>query len=341
MMLNSSIRFFAVERITFLYILITSLIIFHLSPQMNKAFELLGYRMIIALIIFALAYFNSIKNWWVLRLSRYAFLGILLSYWYPETFDINRMLPNYDFLLARWEQWIFGFQPALLLSQYYPQHWVSELLYMGYFSYYPLIIGTCLYFYFKDKHFFELFFFTVLFSFFVYYTFYIVFPTAGPQYYFQAIGIENAHAGFFPQVGYYFNEHQALLTSGTNSGFFYDMVDTTQKLGERPTAAFPSSHVGISTVIMILIIKNRRFLLLTLLLPLYLSLVTATVYIQAHYVIDVFAGLITASVLCYLGIQTYSFYTRKYLGMPELIAIFLKEPMAEPIKTPEAKRFSN
>ncbi|NDV67281.1 hypothetical protein D0T60_18910, partial [Bacteroides sp. 224] len=30
-------------------------------------------------------------------------------------------------------------------------------------------------------------------------------------------------------------------------GFFYNLVKTSQQVGERPTAAFPSSHVGAGT----------------------------------------------------------------------------------------------
>ncbi len=324
---NHSIRFYSVEKLTFLYILVTSLIILFLSPGVHIARELLGARIIMVSIIFCLAYLNSIKNWMIIRFSRFAFVGVLLVYWYPETFDINRMLPNFDHLLAGLEQKIFGFQPALVFNQLYPQHWISELLNMGYFAYYPLIVGTSAYLFFKDRKFFEYFFFTVLFAFFCYYIIYILFPTAGPQYYFQAIGLDQVHAGNFPQVGYYFDRHQELLPACNNSGVFSQMVQNTQQVGERPTAAFPSSHVGISTLILILIIKNRRYLYFSLLFPIYMALVAATVYIQAHYLIDVIAGFVTAFGFYYLGSWVYKEFTRKFVGIPELSSIFLKQPI--------------
>ena len=69
-------------------------------------------------------------------------------------------------------------------------------------------------------------------------------------------------------------------------------------MGERPTAAFPSSHVGISTIVMILAYRaNKR--LFIILAPVYILLCCATVYIQAHYLIDVFAGWISA-ILIYI-----------------------------------------
>jgi len=327
MMQNRSIRFFAVEKLTTIYIIITSLIIIFLKPDLPVFKDLMRVRLLFILIIIALAYFNSIKNWWIIRFARFAFIGALLVYWYPETFDINRMIPNYDYLLAGLEQSIFNCQPAMLFSQNFSQHWLREILNMGYLSYYPLIIGTSMYFYIKNVKLFEQFFFIVLFSFFCYYLIYLLFPTAGPQYYYQAIGLDQVNSGIFPDVGYYFDKHQSLLKPDINSGFFSQMVQNTQQVGERPTAAFPSSHVGISSLIILLIIKNRQYILLSVLFPLYMALVISTVYIQAHYVIDVFAGLITAVMFFFIGSSVYKVFTRKFLGMPELKAVSVKKPI--------------
>ena len=67
--------------------------------------------------------------------------------------------------------------------------------------------------------------------------------------------------------------------------------------GERPTAAFPSSHVGVSTICMLLLWHDRNYRLLAVLAPFYLLLCCATVYIQAHYLIDAIAGFITGCLL--------------------------------------------
>ena len=37
----------------------------------------------------------------------------LLAWWYPDTYELNRILPNLDHVFAGWEQQIFGCQPAL------------------------------------------------------------------------------------------------------------------------------------------------------------------------------------------------------------------------------------
>jgi membrane-associated phospholipid phosphatase len=318
MELKLSIRFFVGEKITFIYIFLTSLIIIYYKPQLTNAYDLLGYRLLFVFIIVLFAYINSIKNIWPVRLIRYAFLGALLAYWYPETYDINRVIINYDYILAGWDQHIFGFQPALVFCQLYPQNWLSEILNMGYFSFYSLIVGVSLYFFFTNRKYFEFFFFSLLLAFFCYYLIFILFPTAGPQYYYPAIGMNNVKAGIFPQIGHYFNEKQTLLVDTSKSGFFFHLVENTQQVGERPTAAFPSSHIGISTLIMILIYKSRRRPLFLFVLPFYIALVTATVYIRAHYVIDGVAGLVSAYLLYLLCVRVYSLFTRKYSGVLEL-----------------------
>ncbi|HLP04338.1 MAG TPA: phosphatase PAP2 family protein [Paludibacter sp.] len=321
-----SIRFLPVEKLTFLYMSITSLVILLLLPGPQVVFALLGKRFLFLLVIFGLSYLSSIKSNWTIKFLRYAFIGGLLIYWYPETYDINRLISNRDYWLAGIEQHIFGFQPALLFNKLYPQHWIAEIMNLGYLSYYPLIICTSIYFYFKDRKYFKYFFFVVLFSFFCYYLIFNLFPAAGPQYYYQAIGLENASSGIFPRIGLYFSNHKE-LQSMDDSGFFSRLVQNTQMVGERPTAAFPSSHVGISTLILILLLKNRRYLYLACITPLYVALVGATVYIQAHYVIDVVAGFVTAFLFYYAGSLACGQFTYRIIRIPWLRKAVVEEPL--------------
>ncbi len=321
---HRSIRFYAVEKLTFIYVLITAIVIFFIRPSFEVMEDLLRARLLIILGILSLAYLSSLKNLKILRFTRLSFVGGMLIYFYPETFEINRMLPNQDHLLAELEQFIFGYQPALVFREYFNQAWISELLNMGYFAYYPFIIVTSFYLYYKNKRNFQPFIFIVLFAFLTYYLIYILFPAAGPQFYFQVIGLENAHAGNFPNIGMYFKTNYVDLIKQDHTGFFSQMVQDTQKVGEQPTAAFPSSHVGISTLIMMLVYKYKEYILLAILSVFYFFLVLATVYIQAHYLIDVFAGFITAVAFYYLGSYVYELFTRKFDGIPESIALFMK-----------------
>ena len=222
----------------------------------------------------------------------------LLAWWYPDTYELNRMLPNLDNIFCGWEQSIFGCQPALTFASTFSSPVVSELMSMGYASYYPMIALTT-FFYFVCRYAeFEKASFVILASFFIYYIVFIFVPVAGPTFYYKAVGIDNITNCVFPALGDYFNTHNACLpTPGYTQGFFYDLVEDAKAAGERPTAAFPSSHVGIATVCMLLAAHTRQRKLLWLMLPFYIFLCLSTVYIQAHYAIDAIAGLVSGCVL--------------------------------------------
>lgn len=320
MLSTKKIHFFAAEKVTLMYMFLTSLVLLFLQLNHFPVLALFRIRVAVSLAILLLAILNSFYDLKLIRFTRFLLVGVLLSYWYPETFDINRYLPNYDYLLAYWEQSIFGFQPSILFRQLYPQNWVSELMNMGYFSYYFLIIGTCLFFFVKNRHYFEKFFFKIMFAFFVFYLIYILFPSSGPQFYFAIIGEHNAAAGLFPNIADYFSTHNVHLRPELSTGVFKQMVELTQQLGERPTAAFPSSHVGISSLIMLMVFRKREFRHGFMLLPFYFFLVLSTVYIQAHFLIDAVAGLVGAYVLDILSSRAYDYFViSKGLRIPVVV----------------------
>ncbi len=218
----------------------------------------------------------------------------LLSWWYPDTYELNRILPNLDHVFAIWEQQLFGCQPALLFHQLLPQPWFSELMDLGYASYFPMILVVMVFVFLMCYKDFERTAYIVAGSFFLYYIIYVLLPVTGPQYYYGAVGIDEIAKGVFPNVGDYFCTHAERMTSpGWSEGVFYHMVENAHNAGERPTAAFPSSHVGVSTILMLLALRTRSKWLCWALLPFYVLLCVSTVYIQAHYVVDVIGGFAT------------------------------------------------
>lgn len=218
----------------------------------------------------------------------------LLARWYPDTYELNRLFPNLDHHFAAFEHSIFGFQPALAFYHAFPQHAISELMDLGYASYYPMIALVCFFYFFRRYDEFLRCSFIVLTSFFLYYVVYDLLPVVGPTFYFKAIGLEQASKGVFPALGSYFNTHQECMPSpGWHEGICYNLVEVAKEAGERPTAAFPSSHVGVATICMFLAARTRNRSLLWLLMPFYVLLCLSTVYIQAHYALDAIAGLAT------------------------------------------------
>jgi len=75
-------------------------------------------------------------------------------------------------------------------------------------------------------------------------------------------------------------------------------------MGEGPTAAFPSSHVGI---VLILLYLANKFTpkLLKWLIPISILLILSTVYIKAHYVVDVIAGILSFPTIYWLSSASY------------------------------------
>lgn len=293
---------FAVEKISLIYNLLTSILILFMFHRMGHPLHMLWDRTLIVLMTFCLIYLYRLAPCKFSAFVRIAIQMALLSYWYPDTFEFNRLFPNLDHLFASAEQFLFGCQPAVAFQQNLPYQWVSEPLNMGYFSYYPMIAVVAFFYFLKRFELFEKWSFIVVTSFFIYYFIYIFIPVAGPQFYFPAIGMDNVSHGIFPSLGDYFTHNYKLLPGpGDQHGFFYGLVEGSQQVGERPTAAFPSSHVAISTILMLTAFRaNKR--LGVCLLPFYMLLCCATVYIQAHYLIDAVVGFISAFIV-YVGVS--------------------------------------
>ena len=276
---------------------------------------------------FNLSIFQSF-NFSIFQLS--TFLRVLaqmawLPQWYPDTYEFNRTLPNLDHLFASFEQSLFGCQPSLEFCQFMPGALWSEAFNLGYISYFPMIAALVITIFILESR-------TpsplnhkpltinrppwgttggsvaatIQASFFLYYVIYIFVPVTGPQFYFQAVGIDEILQGHFPALGTYFSSHTEMLPApGWSDGLFSRLVAMAHEAGERPTAAFPSSHIGVSTIVMMLAYRHAPRLL-PYLLPLWVLLCCATVYIQAHYVIDAIAGLLTAPLALWLATRLSS-----------------------------------
>lgn len=231
---------------------------------------------------------------------------VLLGRWYPDTYEFNRLFLNLDHVFAGWEQAVFGCQPALLFSQNFSSPVLSELLSMGYVSYFPMIGAVSFYYLWKRFDRLDYCVFVILASFFLFYVIFIFLPVAGPQFYYEAVGFDKIAQGHFPNLGHYFLQHQEMVSiPGVDGGLFHDLVQQAHDAGERPTAAFPSSHVGISVVLLWLAWERgpqekRAWALFAPLAVLTLLMFFATFYIQAHYAIDAIAGLLVGTGMYFL-----------------------------------------
>lgn len=231
---------------------------------------------------------------------RVIFQIVLLAYWYPDIYHFASMLPNQDHLLASVEQAVFGCQPALVFSQVLNGAFWKELFCFGYFSYFPLIGVVVLLVMLRRPRRFDSVTFVMMCAFFLYYLVFLFFNTAGPQFYYNAPDVDAAN-GVFPFLDDWFRTHKDLPAN--YSGPFSYLVFLLHG-SETPIAAFPSSHVGVSTVLLILTFRLKKkwgYIML----PFYVLLCLSTVYIGAHYVIDVIAGWVSALIFFVVARKLY------------------------------------
>lgn len=241
----------------------------------------------------------------------------LLGWWYPDTYEFARLQPYLDHIFAGMDQSLFGCQPALIFSQQFTATWFSEILCMGYVSYFPMIAAVATFYAFWRHE--RLYYaaFVILASFFLFYIIFILLPVAGPQFYYGAVGTDLVANGVFPDVGTYFLNHRELVPLPGSDGFFHTLVQLAHDAGERPTAAFPSSHVGMSVVLLWLAWekrpedKRRAWGLFIPLAVLTALMFFATFYIQAHYAVDAIAGLFTGTAMYFLFRWIYSLTQEK------------------------------
>ena len=285
------IKYYAIPKVWFsvlLYFAIIELVIIFTKPSL-----FLDWNFILTRVIFVFAFTFSViikrkisKNFFQILQNILVFA--LMTFLYKETAMLNTLIfPKIDEFLSNLDQNIFKFQPSIEFSKHFNSLFFSELFYFGYFCYYllPLVVFGILYKFLPQKI--EEFGFILITSFLLYYFIFIIIPAEGPQFYFT-----------FPD-----NYIEA-------QGIFGNAIKLIQKNGEAPTAAFPSSHVGISWIVIFWLYQNFRKSV-KYFLPFVILLMFSTVYIKAHYFVDVVAGFLTAPIVFFLTFKFYKFLNRK------------------------------
>lgn len=184
--------------------------------------------------------------------------------------------PGFDVLVGKWDQWMFGFSPHLYFDQWLNGPGWTELFHFLYLSYYLLLIGAFLYVWRFRASMLHRFSFVVTGMFISFVLFFVLFPVAGPLI---QPDISLTTDGLFPRVVAWV--YAPLTMNGIHAG------------------AFPSSHVGMSVGI-VLLLAPRSWWGRIALGALVLGIALSTVYGRFHYAIDAVAGLVAGGVL-YLG----------------------------------------
>lgn len=219
----------------------------------------------------------------VVQFFRLCYIQAIYIIYFTESIWLSQLMFNgtsFDWIFANIDFRIFGYQPAIQFPRYFQQYRIiNEMFFFSYFFYYGLV-ATGVWILFIRKRYEEsirtLFIISV--SFFIMYVWFIFFPVKGPKYYF----VELNQMWYTNFRGFFFTKVMKGLFNNTNLG----------------GAAFPSSHVALALISFILNWRYNRYLVPAY-LPLTILLFISTVYLYAHYFIDIPAGIV-AGILLYL-----------------------------------------
>lgn len=191
---------------------------------------------------------------------------------YTELATLNQLVaPGYlDGAVQAWEAVVFGLQPSLAWARAWPWLPFSEVLHLGYVSYYLVVPAAAVAIYRTagDRGL-EHAAVTVGLAFFVCYLCFAVFPVAGPRYEF------------------------ARISGPPSDGVVFALVHGVLEAGSSKGTAFPSSHVAAATAALLACRRDARRAFRWLLVPVVL-LTLGTVYGRFHYAVDALAGLAVA-----------------------------------------------
>jgi membrane-associated phospholipid phosphatase len=214
---------------------------------------------------------------------RLLYPAILFTFFYRTTGGLMFLVFDrfYDFQLTGFEASILGAHPTLFIDRSWLNPWISELLSMCYFFYYPMIPVFLLVLFFKRKD--EIIKSSVTamsLTFFTGYMLFFLYPIEGPRWHFTS---QYLH----PVTGY----------------IFRPAVDFVIANGAVRGGCMPSTHFAIALVILMYCYKYFKSVARWL-LPVVVGLGLGTVWGRFHYISDVIVGGIIA-VVCTLLVMQY------------------------------------
>lgn len=247
-------------------------------------------RLVALSLIFCISYMYQKYPGKVIDFFKHTYPVFFCSFFYTETGYLkNIIFPyNFDNYFVYAEQCLWGCQPSLEFARAMPQKWFNEVMNICYFSYYALIAAICIIIYYDKKPHSNKSIFIIVFSFYMYYIFYALVPIEGPQFYFNTLYTDADPPYFFGKLMRY------ILTNL-----------------EKPTGAFPSSHVGIALIISVISFKHlKKYFYYSLLFV--FGICFATIYLKAHYIVDVIGAIITVPLLIAISSYVYDKLNTKF-----------------------------
>lgn len=276
-------------------------ILFH--ARINEWLLLILINLGVISFVFAIAYFNSIRENKFWKMIHFFYLPFLILLTFKELYLMIKPMRgiDYDLVLIRIDRWIFGFDPTVALHSF-SSPLLTELLQIVYATFYFLPIILVVDFLLRKKYLHaEYTAFSVIFGFFLSYIGYFLVPAIGPRF--------TLHDFFATN-----EELPGLLLTN----FLREVVNAGESIPSgtlNPAEVvqrdvFPSGHTMMTAITMYLSIKMRsRFWL-----PLNITgalLIFSTVYLRYHYVIDLIGGLLFCVISLWSGFYFFNWWQKK------------------------------
>lgn len=202
--------------------------------------------------------------------------------------------PNvYDAMLYRIDHQILGVDPTVWIESYI-HPFITELMYILYFFYFPMPLFILGYLYKKKRY--KALDKSILFLFVTYYGSYLLYfvvPALGPRFYDPLVALQKV-----PLDGLYFTD----IIRNTISSLEHNKFD-----------AFPSLHTAISLATIILIAQYRKKWLV-IFIPILIGILISLIYCRYHYFIDIIGGVIW-TLISYVFVRFFydRFFKKKFV----------------------------
>ncbi|MCX7987937.1 MAG: phosphatase PAP2 family protein [Thermodesulfovibrio sp.] len=274
-------------QLNIIFFLILFLLVIFSYAEIPTAFNFLIIYLSMAIFQFFICQLNNNKFINLIKNILFPVFSVLIAF---DT--IGEIIPyinkDMDHVFLEIDYKIFGFYPYLYLEKFATPY-LTEIMQLSYCVYYflPFMLGIYLLRYGNQQDF-QRALFLVLLCFYFSYIGYLIFPALGPRF-------SIAHM--------FQNELHGILVANHINNILNSLEGIKRD-------AFPSGHVGISLLILLMFYKYNKKIFWIFVFPVIL-LIISTVYCRYHYFIDVIGGMILTVVTLLIGNLYYNFWLTK------------------------------
>ncbi len=180
-------------------------------------------------------------------------------------------------LLIKIDSWLFGVQPCVW-SEKFINPTLTDIFIAAYANYFVLTICVALVLYFQKRYKeFRYALLTIIICYYVGYFLFIIFPAAPPRLVLKPFFTVSLHGNLLEPI-----KHAIEISAQDSRG------------------AFPSLHCATSFLSLFFAWRYVKWLFWVM-IPMVIMLILSTIYLRHHYVIDLFAGLVLAIIIFWVG----------------------------------------